>query len=117
MKRTKHNLTVAQHLELARRTIAARNTIMEILSLFPRNSRYGRAAWAIYHKLDTVRSGLDSALCDLTAGSDPRNLATVAYYGKGLIPDPDTVQISTTVDAFAGWKPPSDEPPPVAWSA
>jgi hypothetical protein len=89
--------------------IAARNTINEVLGLFARDSRHGRAAWTIYRKLDTVRSGLDSAVCDLTAGSDPRNLAPTVYYGKGLVPDPDSTQTSTAVDAFAGWKRATDD--------
>ena len=106
-KYTKSDPTVAQHLELARRIIAARNTISDVLNLFPRNSRHGRAAWTIYRKFDTLRSGLDSIICNLTAGRDPRNLATTVYYGKGLVPDPDAAH--TTTDAFAGWKRATDE--------
>jgi hypothetical protein len=108
---TKRNLTVAQHVALAQRVMAARDTIHDVLDLFPRDSRHGRAAWTIYRKLDTVRSGLDSVVYDLTAGCDPRNLAPTVYYGKGLVSDPDTAQTSTTKDAFAGWKPAPHEAP------
>jgi hypothetical protein len=113
-KYAKPKPTVAQHVELGRQVIAARNTINEVLGLFARDSRYGRAAWTIYRKLDTVRSGLDSAICDLTARSDPRNLAPTVYYGKGLMPDPNTAHTSTTKDAFAGWKRATDDAAPKA---
>ena len=43
MKYTKAPLTVAQHLELASRLIAARNTVMETVDRFPKTSRQGRA--------------------------------------------------------------------------
>src|SRR5262245_7071236 len=104
MKRRKPKLTVAQHIELAQQMMATRYAINDVLAVLPRNSRHGRAAWAIYCKLDTVRSGLGSIVRDLTAGNDPRNLAPAVYYGMGLVLDPSADYKNPTADAFAGWR-------------